>query len=524
MGKNSSVRNVLATLESEEVVYLEAFSVYNINNYIPNRAGDVHVTEEIIRADIYEMIKEAVNDGLAVVRQFEADGKLIYQHFQFPIMSQFPSGFPSFRKSFFMEDDIPLDYKSVFRREEHPPESIPSWQRFWNFAHQDESLSHFWEIGPHFKEKWYSPALPDLVEIHSRISVYGSIEKLVDRYIHVSGKKEMEEELFRPIYQEWERSIFWEKLPINIVVPILGLMVSSDRLEIGNDTTVERMGDLLQLARNDRSTYTVSTHDTVIGAATHSFVLRDWTIANKTFDQRREALNDIGGYAAVILKVEEFFAALRAETSVETGYSQIVVTPIGWADSWQAYLPHVNVVTVRAYPDHFEKHGWLRTPPTIDENTCGNIVEIFNAIKNAPDNRLVLAARRLNAAFLRAEEEDSILDVTMGLETLLTSDTRTEITYKLAMRAAALSTIEQFEELSPDDVFKHCKKVYDYRSDVIHGSKKVEKKRIIKLAEEKEISIVRLGVNILRYVIRALSHHLEYLDPEKLDKLLINRK
>jgi len=485
------------------------------------------MTEEIIRPDIYEMIKEAVNDGLAVVRQFEADGKLVYRHFQFPIMSQFPSGFPNFRKSF-MEDDIPLDYRSVFGRKfgrkGHPPESIPSWQRFWDFAHKDESLSHFWEIGPHVKEKLSSPAFPDLVEVHSKISVYGSIEKLVDRYIHISGKKEMEEELFRPIYQEWERSIIWQKLPVNMVVPILGLMFSFERLEIGNNTVVERMGDLLQLARNNRSTYTVSAHETVIGAATHSLVLRGWTIANKTLDERQESMNDIGAYAAPILEIEKFFAALRSETSVETGYSQIVVTPIGWADSWQAYLPHVEVVSVRAYPDHFEKYSWLRTPPTIDENTCGNIAEIFNVLKNAPDNRLVLAARRLNAAFLRANEEDSILDITMGLETLLTSDTRTEITYKLAMRAAGLSTIGLFEELSPEDVFKHCKQIYDYRSDVIHGSKKAQKKRIIELAGGETISVVRLGVKILRCVIRTLSHHVEYLDPEKLDKLLIDRR
>ncbi|MBA7690122.1 hypothetical protein ES703_98646 [subsurface metagenome] len=31
------------------------------------------MTEEIIRADIYKMIKEAVIDGLAIVRQFETD-------------------------------------------------------------------------------------------------------------------------------------------------------------------------------------------------------------------------------------------------------------------------------------------------------------------------------------------------------------------------------------------------------------------------------------------------------------------
>jgi hypothetical protein len=47
---------------------------------------------------------------------------------------------------------------------------------------------------------------------------------------------------------------------------------------------------------------------------------------------------------------------------------------------------------------------------------------------------------------------------------------------------------------------------------------------IIKLDKEKEISTVRLGVNILRCVFKALSHHLEYLDSDKLDKLLITTR
>ena len=48
------------------------------------------------------------------------------------------------------------------------------------------------------------------------------------------------------------------------------------------------------------------------------------------------------------------------------------------------------------------------------------------------------------------------------------------------------------------------------------------KRGFIKIGEEKEISIVRLGVDILRGAIKALSRHVEYLNPEKLDKLLVN--
>jgi len=482
------------------------------------------MSNEIIRPDIYEITKEAVKDGLAIIRQWETDKKLVYQYFQFPIMGEFPSGYPDFRKSQIAGDEGPLDYESVFRRERYPPEDIPSWRRFWDFAHEDEYLQHFWEIGSHVIQKWYSGAFPDWSETHSRVLVYGSLAKLVDRYIHITGKKDMLEDLFQPLYQEWERSIFWEGLPVNIVVPILGVVFSYDRMKINNMISVERMGKPLQLARNNRNTYTISTHGLVIGMATHSLILRGWTLANKTLDRRHESLKDIGSYSVALTQIEEFFAVLRSETLVDTGFGQIIVTPIGWGDSWQAYLPHVDVIAIREYPAQFENYGWLRTPPTVEKNTCRKVAKLFGALGNTSENRLILAAKRLNAAFLRTNEGDSIIDITIGLETLLTSDTQTEITYRLAMRAAALSTIEKFDEFSPSEICKACKKVYEYRSAVIHGTKKANKKWILKLNKEKEIPIIRLGIRILSCVIRAMVLHQEYLDVDKLDMLLITKK
>ena len=48
--------------------------------------------------------------------------------------------------------------------------------------------------------------------------------------------------------------------------------------------------------------------------------------------------------------------------------------------------------------------------------------------------------------------------------------------------------------------------------------------RIIKLDDEQEISTVRLGVNILRYVFKAFCRHMQYLNLKKLDKLLVTRE
>ena len=215
--------------------------------------------------------------------------------------------------------------------------------------------------------------------------------------------------------------------------------------------------------------------------------------------------------------VTDSVADLPSQVVNELG---ITVVPLNVCFGTEACRDDIDLAAEQFY----DRLVHSQTMPVTSVPSPGTFAEIYDKLSSSKDNRLILAGRRLNSALLRTNEEDSILDVTMGLETLLTSDTRTEITYKLAMRAAALSTIEKFEALSPEDVFKHCKKIYDYRSSVIHSSKKSKKQRIIKLDEEKEISTVRLGVNILRCVVKALSHHLEYLNSEKLDKLLVTTR
>ncbi len=185
-----------------------------------------------------------------------------------------------------------------------------------------------------------------------------------------------------------------------------------------------------------------------------------------------------------------------------------------------AWLPHIYVVATRGYPDHLENFGWLRTPPKLTEPACKEVGQLFRNLVNLP--KLSLAAKRLNAAFLRRDEEDSILDVTIALESLLVSDSKSEITHRLAMRVAALCKLEPFEDYTPEKVFWACKRIYDFRSAVAHGGKHVEKSRIIKVAEQKELRAVRLGIDLLRHIVRSLCKRPEYLQAEKLDNFLLS--
>jgi hypothetical protein len=427
------------------------------------------------------------------------------------------------------EEERPKDYRSIFVDTEGMlifysyrgavlSESIPTWKRFWDFARSDEYLRRYLEPDEFFKKSDEQPWAKDL---HAKYEIYGAIRRLVDRYIHVTGKTEFDEVSFRPIYEEWERASFSETLTIDVLVPLLFITFSFDKLDLEGNLSIESMDERVQLSRNTKSSITTSAHDAVIGAATHALVLRGWQINNKTKRDREIPLYEPSAFSEVIPRIESFLASIRAVTGADTGYSQLLARPYRWADNWTAFLPPIYTVSVRAYPDRFDNFGWLRAPPRIEEAACTQAGKIYKNLTESSAKSLSLAARRLNAAFMRGEEEDSILDVTIGLEALLGDSAKTEMTHKLAMRLAALCKIESFKGHDPADVFRYCKDIYSYRSAVAHGERKIEKKRIISLKEEKTIPAVKLGMDLLSFALRVLSRNQEYLDPIKLDMFLI---
>jgi hypothetical protein len=123
---------------------------------------------------------------------------------------------------------------------------------------------------------------------------------------------------------------------------------------------------------------------------------------------------------------------------------------------------------------------------------------------------------------MRQEEEDIIIDLIIALEILLGDNSKTEMTQKLAYRMGALLGNYSNTYNNPNEVFDNVKKIYDYRSSVIHGSSKATKKREIKLPENKSIPIVSLTNDYLREVLKIMIHHPEYLDPKQVDRLVLS--
>ena len=81
-------------------------------------------------------------------------------------------------------------------------------------------------------------------------------------------------------------------------------------------------------------------------------------------------------------------------------------------------------------------------------------------------DRLALLLRQFNRSCQRERDEDRILDYAICLESALLSDVNTELSYRLALRAAKLLR----DQRNPEHTFKHIRCLYNLRSRIVHSN------------------------------------------------------
>jgi hypothetical protein len=472
---------------------------------------------------LFDLTAKAVADGLERVRQLIAEEKYIGTYFNFPKMYSFANGMPNFSQIPFA--DGPTDYKGAFGRKDDKPirlDLVPSFLALFNHIDRGESSSRL--------RAYFSAAAVDIpteevekVERHDQTIYQGMLDLfvsgIVDRYIHLHGNALFSVERFAPIYLSLESGIFKEALPIDIVVPILFLKFDFERVTLGSDVSIERMDKDFQLARFLKGSNSSEVKDTVMGAATHALVLHGWEFKNR---RHYEAFNTYYVFSSYPLdRIESFFTALRIATGASTGYAQLLMRPLGWAHRYVAHLPPIEGISIRKYPVWFENNYWREPVPTFTERDASEIGVIFNKFTAIEDKRLALASRRLNLCLIRETEEDSILDATIAMEALLSDEDRQEMTHKLALRMAALSSLAEDSEKTPIEVYRAIKHIYSFRSAVVHGSTKASSKREIAISEKEKIPTVTAAINYLRMAIKVLIDNPKYFNPSKIDENLL---
>ncbi len=471
--------------------------------------------EETVRL-FYQYVRLAVIDSLTEIRKWENEGKFFLKHIGFPEIYYLKNGLPWFNKKSGISDDSPIDYNYLYSAESKklipPPQS---WNDLWDFVKNNTRLKSYFEVD-HFEK-----LNKEKEESSSMILITAQLKKLVDHYIHSTSTKYFIKRKFIPHFNKWANACFNTKLLVDIVIPILILDFDITNLYTLDDFVhIEKMSEKLHLTRAPIFDSTISINKDLSSASTHAIVFSNWEFQNQTYRSRNLSTSSLDSLAPIIPQINHFFSALRIVTGHKTGYAQIITRPVKWCDNWSANIEEYPSTTIRAYGEAMEQNWYPIDRAIVTEDQVKEIIRVFKGLVGSKSNRLNVASNRLNAAYLRKEETDSIIDICVGLEALFVGNDRGEITHKLASRIGALWSRNPGINLSPFEAFNAVKKIYDYRSVVVHGSKKVSKKRLIKARSGKEIETVNFGLDILRHAILVMVQNQKYLEDGVLDKLL----
>jgi hypothetical protein len=244
----------------------------------------------------------------AVIEQVNNPGRSVGPHHDYPVMSWLASGFPSFHESGFYDDKSPRDYVSTVRPRgllgllgagSSPPESgFPKGAELASFLQTHE-------IGKRL----------DLAPMHTW-AVDQLVGDAVERYLHLYGLKALvdprrRDAIIRPIVF----GTILRSLDLRLVVPITMTHFEVDHFSLTETTYIARIPKRLQLARARMSTLGSGAVRMVVGAATHAFVSKGWSLEADKIDEVRKSLNQSS--ANVLDAIDSFFGALRVVTGVE---------------------------------------------------------------------------------------------------------------------------------------------------------------------------------------------------------------
>jgi hypothetical protein len=476
-----------------------------------------NIFEEIkdLREEYQRLSLKAMREGLTAISQAKESGKYIGTYFEFPTLSFNKNGFPNLSSPF---GSGPVDYRGCFTSYTNTKplineSELQSFNELVEFVRSHEALRRRFTISANPEE--LSKANLEI----DKILIISGIKDSIERHIHTYHSFSYSEDLAAAALAPTIAYVFDSHLRIDISIPILFLKFDFDRFQLAADISVERIPDLQHKARFKINSYNVSAHKQVINSATHALVLKGWSVPNSAHMWNFDTLSKARAYP--IEEIDQFFAALRINSPVHTGYAQVYAIAGGWAASCTADLPHLEGVTMRAYPSWFEDYYWNADDfPLISDSVFSGVKATFNQIQSTKENAIKLALKRLNRCLVRDDEEDAVLDATIALEALL-SDGNQEMTHKLALRVGALLKLEENPMSQPAQAFSDVKKIYSYRSEIVHGSKNPERKRIIKITEERSVPAHSLLIDYLKMTLRVLLKNEKYREPKRIDEDLL---
>lgn len=467
-------------------------------------------TNEVRNVTLLNLVFQAARDAIEKIKSIDLKAEYaVPKHFNWVNVSYEENGLPNFHEAGFLNGERDFSSFVSVNGGRVKPEQINSYVALGNYAMTDREFQQ--------------AILPNRANPSDDIFKYIAhklANSIIERYMHVFNDQEFTPELCQILYLPLERKIYRRELEIEIIVPIILLDFELDEFQLMDNARVVKMTNDMQMGRAQTK---YSADDGIdrgaLSGCTHALVLNNWQIHNENYWSNASVAQS----PDIMNRIERFFASIRMVRNVETGYTQLIQNAVGWASDYVVNLPEMSFEFVKAYPPSLQKRYLSNnTRPVISKSEMQEITKVYSLLMRDEHASLTIAVKRINACYLRSSEEDSIIDATIAMEALFGDDDNQEMTHKLALRMAALSSLDTRHERSAFDIFKDTKMIYKFRSKVVHGrkGKEIDKVRFINHPTGK-VPAIEVALANLRQAIRVFAENPQFLESELIDKTLL---
>lgn len=340
---------------------------------------------------------------------------------------------------------------------------------------------------------------------------------IVERFLFITGEscKDSIEESIKPYIEEALRYYLSDKLFVKLCIPVCLTTFEEDEIKLADGIQIVRMNEKFQMARQHSCKYEVVSEDWIAACATHMIILDSYCYESNTDFSFDQISKDYNSYP--LQKIDEIIGIIRIVTGYTIGYEQLLMQPDGWIHGFYADLPAVYGAKSHFVNSKELSTFWMYLPvSTITKEQSNRICDLYKKLI-ACNGKLDFALRRYNRCVLREEIDDQVTDACIGLESLLSGDAKTEITYTISNRVPVV--FSDIKEPWSQNSRKLLKKIYSLRSRIVHGSKIADKDKYCNIDDVKYY-LPELAIKYLRQTIIFMLDHPKFLKSEEFDSYI----
>lgn len=458
---------------------------------------------------LYELTVGAVRAANEYIHELEAANKYIGTHFHYPKYKLSEFGWPDISEM----SNGPVDYSEPFGMTRAKEDSysnriayrdMPAFAEYLDYVLSNESLLFYFNDGykgdPDSKFNVISTAL---FALH-----------ILDRARHQGGA-DPSDELLRELYLDREPTLIEGELPVDLLIPILLVKFKADgRTRLAPGIELEELDEATHLSRAVTRLLYDEVNPFVTQIATHAIVMAGYHL-NTEYEQviRKPSYYPLD-------TIDGIFRAFDLVAPVDTGYAQLLLRPLGWAPKWSANPGSlIKAVKIRRYPPWFDDGAWRTPGSEYPSEHLAKVGKTIEALESASKS-VQMAMRRLTSSTLRGRDDDTIIDLCIGLEAMF-GERAAEVVHRLSLRVAAVVAASGRSELPAHDLFRAMKRIYDYRSRLVHGDDDAEQKRWFTASDGSEHDCLAVAGSLLRASIAAVLDRPELGEPGRVESDLL---